>query len=137
MRNILRLWEEGQQTAALDLLTRMYEARIAKAFFRVCSVSEADFVTLPAQQRDLLREKLLKDLKTMRHVARAVATRAQELSRAGDLEAAEKLRGVLRRMGQGNRAPAVPLLVDLVGKALEERADALILDRRATGSQAP
>ena len=127
----LRLWETGQKDEALVLLRNMYRAQVAPTFFRLYAMSEADFVTLPSPQRDRLREQMKRSLKVLRHVARAMIARGEEAARAGNMEEAEEWREALRTIGRANRAPAVPLLVDLVGRAIQEKADELLFDAEA------
>lgn len=65
---------------------------------------------------------MVRGLRTLRQIARTLTTRVKAARDRNDDALAADLIAVLHKLGQANRAPDVPLLVDLVGKAIEKKA---------------
>lgn len=97
------------------------DARISA--LRPYVMSERQFVTLPETQRESLRMRMAERMIVMRDVGREAIGRGQAAAATGKLSEARRLLRAVKRLGAANRGPQVTLVADLVGKALEDRAD--------------
>ncbi len=86
------------------------------------SMSEADFVRQTAAERQRVSEQNLKELATVRELARAVTAAGQKAADEGDRAQAERCFRGVHALGETLSAPDRMALVQLVGKALKELA---------------
>jgi hypothetical protein len=119
----LTLWTAGNQEAALEKFlavdfskTRLFSTGAPLAY------SETDFVQLPEAARAKVGELALKDLSTLKALARAVADKAKAAASAGDAAKAERWLGQLKRCGEALDQPSRLKIAQLVGKALVKLA---------------
>jgi len=123
---VLRYWSNGMTDHAVQLLLELADSRADAASYRPFRISEQQFVALAPAEREALRDQMLTTLDSMRALARELDRRAREADRAGDFAGAAKHLDAMKRLGAANREPEVPQLVDLVGKAIMERADQVL-----------
>ena len=71
------------------------------------------------RQRDILARRLTH----LRFLANQLVGRAVYLKSLGEKQKAATILRAVKRLGAANRGPGVPLVCDIVGKAIEELAD--------------
>ncbi len=131
---MLRAGAEGQLDPAVELLLQLVAGRADAAAYRPFRLSEQQFVALAPAEREALRDQMLTTLDGMRAVARELERRARDAHLAGDSAGAARHLHAMKQLGAANREPEVPQLVDLVGKTIAERADAVLSE--LTGPEA-
>jgi len=123
MDYVLKYWGQGEWDEAIGALVELTEAGATDVCYRPLNFTEQEFLALPYREREGLREEMLEQLRVLREIASKLQDKAQEAADSGDLEGAAKFLKTMKRLGESNRGPEVTLLVDLVGKAIERRAD--------------
>jgi hypothetical protein len=86
-------------------------------------MTEAEFIARPPAEREAMQKEMLDRTMSLRYLTKELLLRAEEAEVQGDVAAAERYIGAAKFVGSANRAPQVPLLVELVGKRIEELAD--------------
>lgn len=119
----LHHWSSGAPDDAVHVLLDLADTQADAVRYRPFNISEEQFLGLPAAERDALREKMLTTLEVMRDLARELDRRAREARLVGESASAARHLLAMKRLGEANRGPELTLLVDLVGKAIAERAD--------------
>lgn len=126
IQDVIGLWTRGERDSAIASLLDLVAMPDSVMRCRLYHMTEAEFVEHASSDRDRLRDEMLKTQSSLRSIAREMMLRGEKNETHGLQDNAKKYFVAAKRLGEANRSPAVPLLIDLVGKAIEERADVAI-----------
>lgn len=137
MLRILQNWAAGRRDEAVAAVLELYDSESNGRAWRPYSISEQEFVALPADRREELKQEMVETTRHMRELARELGNRAVTARRSGHRAESERLMGALRRLAQANRGPEVTQLFDITGAAIEKLADRLEYEAAQSGPAEP
>lgn len=111
------------EESALRSIVELAESPEHEKRLRLCDMSEQEWVAHWGGEWERQRDILTRRLTHLRFLARQLVDRAIYLNSAGEQEKAVKILTTVKRLGAANRGPGVPLVCDIVGKAIEELVD--------------
>lgn len=120
---VLARWADQHHEEAIALLVELCASNADDSALRAYDMSEREFISLPEAQREFLRMRMAERMSVMGAVGREAIGRGQAAAATGKLSEARRLLRAVKRLGAANRGPQVTLVADLVGQALEDRAD--------------
>jgi len=120
----LSAWQQGDQsTAVSSFLAADWSARPLFASDSVLSLTEAQFASLSAADRQAKSGEMTKQLDSLKRLAAAVAQAGRDAASKGDTAQAQKCFTSLKQCGAALSSPDCLSLVQLVGKAFTKMAD--------------
>lgn len=111
------------EDSAIRVIIQLAESPEHDKLLRVCDMSEEQWVAHWGDDWQRQRDVLVRRLTDLRFLANQLVGRAAYLHGAGETDKAVKILNAVKRLGAANRGPGVPLVCDIVGKAIEELAD--------------
>jgi len=119
--SVLALWDAGNAKAALSQLLAIDTDADLRAF----GISERQYASLPAQDRDSLLPQLLNTSASLRALGQAAITEGEAVAKAGNRSQARHWFEAVRRLGQANTGGADQIIIlgNATGVALVQRAD--------------
>lgn len=118
----LRRFREAEDSA-ISVILQLAESVEHEKRLRVCDLSEAEWIAQAGVHWESQRTELAGLLQDLRFLSNELVSRAAYANGAGDVRLARKYLNAAKRLGAANRGPGVPLVCDIVGKAIEELAD--------------
>lgn len=113
--------ERGQDEANMWLVNDFRQLAMSRDWMeslRVFDISEAEFIALPAAERDARREGDLATASRMQALASAVMRQADREQKQGNLTEAKALREAVRRLVVANSGQETLALADLVAQSI-------------------
>ncbi len=121
IRELLTKWSVGEEDAAVAGVVELSRSAAGADGLRLYAMTEQQFAALPVEQRTALQSEMLDSLQHLRALAREIRRRASDAAAAGRTDEADGLIESLRALAQANSGPQVPLAVDMVAKAIQEK----------------
>ncbi len=121
---LVALWDAGQtEEASNHFLLIDWQKVDAFRDSPALTLSEAEFLALPEEQRQRVLQETMNQLGSMRKLFFHLAAEAERLAEAGDRTRAEEYLAAVRRYGQSLSGPDRPEFVQMHGKAATAYAD--------------
>lgn len=132
IHDVLEYWTTGERDTAIRLVLELVAHPDADSRCRLYHMTEAEFAALPLSEQQRTRDEMLSKQTSLRFIARELMLRGEENETHGLLNEPREYYVAAKRLGAANRGAEVTMLIDLVGKSIEERADEAIarLDAR-------
>ena len=122
LTSALQLFGVAEDSAARAIL-QLAESPEHQKLLCVCDMSEQEWVAHWGDAWERQRDVLVRRLTHLRFLANQLVGRAVYLKSLGEKQKAATILRAVKRLGAANRGPGVPLVCDIVGKAIEELAD--------------
>jgi hypothetical protein len=121
----LTAWQQGDAaTAIIEFIEADWSLRPIFASSSVLSLSEPQFIALPAAERQAKSDEIMSQLNSVKKLTAAVAQAGRDAASNGDARHARRCFTSLKQCGMALDSPDCLKIVQLVGQALRKMGDA-------------